>query len=416
MLDTIGLLHLPPRAALLELINSRNDIELQDDYITISPPVIVSGRQTKVTLQVRKSFDPFAPVPFRGEADFTYNRLDLTTFFGGAKIDINMPLPTTTSAFMDIMTAEYGYQFDSDDFYEDIITADNAHGYILRATPRSLRWVGEFKVNLLRKADLDIMTVVTDLGAIEPVLNQGRPFVTYVKPFTDGLYYGSYLNEVKKGGVVNGPYLASVLNILYSDLVLGVGQTWSYGSTPGPKNLYNATVLYNGRVQDIGAMPYNRAATKVLIIQLSPQHCTDVSGTLVIYYSARIPTILPEFPIVFKLPAELLCLGQVNGLHYPAQILTYQADYEFLTPDLDVDFLNSIYRQGDAVGEARFKCVNRASPNNLFGAKVEFNGFNHLYPKAYNDRFTYIWVVTLNDQYCTNLRGQLLIHYNLSKL
>lgn len=83
---------------------------------------------------------------------------------------------------------------------------------------------------------------------------------------------------------------------------------------------------------------------------------------------------------------------------------------------MDVDFLNSVYNQPDAVGEERFKCVNRPSKNNLYGAKVEFNGYNRKYPEAYNVYFGYVWVVTLNEDYCTNLRGNLLIHYNLSKL
>lgn len=416
MLDTIGLLHLPPRVALLELINSRNDLALQDDYIAILDPTVVSGRQTRVTLKVRKSFDPFAPVPFLGEAYFTYNRLDLATFFAGTQININMDLPTTTSTFVDILTAEYGFQFDSDDFYEDIITVANAHGYTLRATPRSLRWVGEFQVNLLRRDSLESMTVVSDLGSLQPVQNQGRPFVTYTKPFTDGLYYGSYLKDIQKGAIQNSPFLTSVLDILYSDLTIGVGTQWQYTSTPGPKNLFGAQVLHNGYVEDVGAVPYNRALSRVVIIQLSATHCTDVAGTLVIYYNARIPVILPEFPLVFKQPAELLGRGQVHGHNYPAQILVFPTDHVFQTNNLDVDFLNTIYRQEDAVGEARFKCVDRPSPNNLFGAKVEFNGFNRVYPPAYNVFFGYIWVVTLNDEYCTNLRGQLLIHYNLSKL
>lgn len=416
MLDTIGLLHLAPRLALLELINSRNDLKLQDDYIAISDPTVVSGRQTQVTLKVRKSFDPFAPVPFRGEAFFTYNRLDLTTFFAGTKININMDLPSTTSAFLDILTLEYGFLFDSDDFYEDIITVGNAHGYTLRATPRSLRWVGEFQVNLLRKEDLAEMTVVSDLGSIEPVGHQGRPFVTHAKPFTDGLYYGSYLKDIQKGDIQNGPYLITVLDILYANLNLGVGTKWTYSSTAGPKNLFGAKVLYNGYTEGVGAAPYNRALTRVLIIDLSPTYCTDVGGQLTIYYNARIPTILPEFPITYKQPAELQGLGQVHGHNYPAQLVTFLTDYEFLTHNFDVDYLNAIYRQEDAVGEARFKCVNRPSPNNLFGAKVEFNGFNRIYPAAYNPLFSYILVVTLNDQYCTNLRGQLLIHYDLSKL
>lgn len=416
MLDTIGLLNLSPRLALLELVNSRNGVELQDSYINISTPTVVSGRETLVTLSVRKSFDPFIPVPFLGTAPFTYQRLDLTTFFAGTKVNITMDLPTTTSAFVDILTAEYGYQFDSNDFYEELITVDNAHGYKLRATPRSLRWIGEFQVNLLRRDSLEELAVNTDIGSISTVQNQGRPFVTYTKPFTDGLYYGSYLKTLQVGALDNAPYLASVLDILYSDLTVGMDVDWNYNSTPGPKNLFGAEVEYNGYTETIGAAPYNRALTRVVIIRLSPIYCNDVSGTLVVYYNARIPTILPEFPITFKQPAELLGLGQVSGFNYPARILTFPTDYEFATPDLDVDFLNTIYRQADAVGEDRFKCVARPAPNNLYGAKVVFNGYNRIYPAAYNVFFSYIWVIQLSEEYCTNLRGQLLIHYNLSKL
>ncbi|MNP72121.1 hypothetical protein D3C76_1686070 [compost metagenome] len=60
--------------------------------------------------------------------------------------------------------------------------------------------------------------------------------------------------------------------------------------------------------------------------------------------------------------------------------------------------------------------MNRASKNNLYGAKVIFNGFNRKYDQAYNVFMGYIAVIELNDQYCTNLRGSLMIHYNLSKL
>lgn len=416
MLDTIGLLNLSPRAALLELINSRNTIQLQDDTIAILNPTVVSGRETKVLLKVRKSFDPFAPVPFVGEADFKYNRLDAATFFDGVKINVTMDLPTTTSAFLDILRDAYGYQFDSDDFYEEIITVANAHGYRLRATPRSLRWIGELVVNLMPREDLADIALVTDLGSLNPVQNQGRPFVTYDKPFTDGIYYGSYLKGIKRGAVQDGAYLATIMSTLYANLGVGVGQTWTYAAIPGPKNLFGARVTFNGRVEDIGAVPYNRAATKVLVIQLSPAHCTDVSGTLVVYYNSRIPVILPEFPIVFKQPAELLGLGQVHGHNYPAQIVQFPTGYQFLTHNLDVAFLNDIYRQADAVGEARFKCVNRPSPNNLYGATVEFNGYNRRYPEAYNVYFGYIFVVKLNEEFCTNARGKLLIHYNLSKL
>ena len=416
MLDTIGLLNLTPRAALLELINSRNNVQLRDDYIALLAPTVVSGRETSITLKVRKSFDPFAQIPFQGEATFVYNRLDLATFFTGVKINITMDLPTTTGAFLDILTAEYGYLFDTDDFYEDIITVANAHGYRLRATPRSLRWVGELVVNLMPRDDLGAKAVVTDLGGLDPVENQGRPFVTYVKPYTDGLYYGSYLKTVKKGAVVDAANLASVLNVLYSDLSIGLGRTWSSTPMAGPKNLFGAQVLYNGRVEDIGAVPYNAAATKVLIIQLSPRYCTDVAGQLTVFYNSRIATVLPELPIAFKQPAELLNGGQAIGHNWPRQITAFPTAYEFLTNNLDVDFLNAVYNQESATGEDRFKCVNRPSKNNLYGAKVEFNGYNRKYPEAYNVYFGYVWVVTLSDEYCTNLRGDLLIHYNLSKL
>jgi hypothetical protein len=416
VLDTIGLLTLSPRAALLELINSRNDVQLQDDWIAILNPTVVSGRETEVTLKVRKSFDPFAPVPFQGETKFTYNRLDITEFFMGAKINLTMPLPTTTSAFLEVLTNEYGYVFDSDDFYEDIITVANAHGYRLRATPRSLRWIGEYAVNLMPREDLELMAKVTDLGSLNPVLHQGRPFVTHNKPFTDGLYYGSYLKNIRKGVIVDGVYLASIMGSIYSGLNVGVGKTWTYSPTAGPKNLYGAQVKYNGHVEDIGAVPYNKNATKVLIIELNPTLCTDVAGTLVIYYNSRINVVIPEFPIVYKQPAELLGLGQVHGHSYPAQIVQYPSDYEFKTDGLNIDFLNTIYRQENAVGEDRFKCVKRPSLNNLYGAKVLFNGYNRKWPEAYNVYFGYIWVIQLNEQYCTNLRGNLLIHYNLSKL
>ncbi|MNZ88178.1 hypothetical protein D3C78_1070620 [compost metagenome] len=105
--------------------------------------------------------------------------MDLGTFFEGVKINLTLDLPTTTSALVDILAAEYGYVFDSDDFYEEIITVANAHGYLLRATPRSKRWVGEMMVNLLPRDSLEALAKVSDLGGLDVVENQGRPFVTH---------------------------------------------------------------------------------------------------------------------------------------------------------------------------------------------------------------------------------------------
>ncbi|MNU63351.1 hypothetical protein D3C71_526040 [compost metagenome] len=416
MLDTIGLLNLTPTKALLEIASFRNGVTLRDDIIDIRDVTALTGRQTQVTLKVRKSFDPFAPVPFSGESLFIYNRLDLGTFFGGVKVNLTLDLPTTTSHLVDILSAEYGYVFDSDDFYEEIITVSNAHGYKLRATPRSLRWVGEFSVNLLPRDDLATLAKVTNLGGLDVVENQGRTFVTHVKPFTDGLFYGSYLKTVRKGPVTDAANLTRYLDSIYGHLPAGIQGSWKSSNTPGPRNLFGAKVTYNGRVEDYGVVPYNAASTKVLVIELSPTYCTDLAGDLVIYYSSRIPTILPEFPIVYKGVPELLNWGQVHGHNFPTQITAFPTDFEFTVNNTNVAFLNSIFNQESATGEARWKCVNRQSPNNLFGAKVIFNGFNRKYPLAYNPFMGYIWVVELNDQYCTNLRGRLMIHYNLSKL
>ncbi|MND25674.1 hypothetical protein D3C81_144460 [compost metagenome] len=416
MLDTIGLLNLTPTKALLELVNSRSNITLRDDIIEVRDVTALEGRQTQVTLKVRKSFDPFAPVPFTGEAPFIYNRLDLATFFAGVKINLTLDLPTTTSHLVEILAAEYGYVFDDDDFYEEIITVGNAHGYTLRATPRSLRWVGEFDVNLLPRDDLVKLSKVTDLGGLDVVENQGRPMVTHVKQFTDGLFYGSYLKNVRKGPVVDTTNLAKYISVIYGDLPAGIQGPWQHSSVPGPRNLFGARVTYNGRVEDYGVVPYNSASTKVLVIALSPTYCTDVGGDLVIYYSSRIATILPEFPIVYKGVPELLNWGQAHGHNFPTEITSFPTDFEFTVNNTNVAFLNSIFNQESAVGEDRWKCVNRPSKNNLFGARVLFNGFNRKYPQAYNVFMGYIWVVELNEQYCTNLRGSLMIHYNLSKL
>ena len=416
MLDTIGLLQLTPTAALLEIAGARNNVTLREDIIQIADVTALTGRQTQVTLKVRKSFDPFAPVPFSGESIFTYNRLDLGTFFEGVKINLTLDLPTTTAQLVDILTAEYGYVFDSDDFYEEIITVSNAHGYVLRATPRSKRWIGELTVNLLPRDSLEALAKVSDLGGIDVVENQGRPFVTHRKPFTDGLFYGIYLTDIRKGPVTDAVTLAKYLDVIYGDLPIGTQTTWKYQNTPGPRNLFGATVKFNGRVENYGLVPYNSAATKALVIELSSHYCTDVGGDLVVYYSSRLGEILPEFPITFKSPPELLNGGQYHGHNYPAQITAFPTDYEFTINNTDVDFLNFILNNEAATGENRWKCVNRASKNNLFGAKVIFNGFNRKYDQAYNVFMGYIAVIELNDQYCTNLRGSLMIHYNLSKL
>ncbi len=111
-----------------------------------------------------------------------------------------------------------------------------------------------------------------------------------VKSLTDGSAYARYLNDFKPGqvithlGGVGGPFLINGPDPYVAD-----------PTTPGPRNLYGATVVYNGQVRVQDPKPADPSLNRLLLLALTDKN-TAYRGNFAIHYKAPIvlPTTIPD--------------------------------------------------------------------------------------------------------------------------
>lgn len=412
MLDTIGLLQLSPTRALMTIIGANNGVEIEDDALEISNIRSLGGRETKVDLRVRKHRSLYSNLPLTGGTEFTYNRLDLATFFSGVNLDITLDLPTNTNVLVTVLSKYYGYVFDNTDFVVELIDSSNAHQYRLKASPRSIRWVGELVIDLIKRVDLTTLVTQENIGSLVIPPETFKPTIQYHKQITDCLFYGSELLKFVAGTTPDLEGLRRCLTRAYYNSGIGEAITWVNSPTPAPHNVAGIQVLYNGKANVLGVKPYYIQNHRIVILRLSPTLCTDVVGDLVLYYNSRLGRVVADTPEHRRYPAELIKPQAIAYLQ-SSSVLLYPKDYKFLTANTNVAFLDEIYDRVGLPANQRWCCTPTPSDWNIYGATVRYSGFNQNYPLAYNTRFQQIWVVELNPNYCNNLVGELLIHYNL---
>jgi len=145
MLNTPQLLKLTPTAALWEIIQSCLSAGFKREYLTIGLPTEDSGLVTRIPLSLDKSKAPVEYWGHTGVVLFSYNRLDLETFFDGMDLEFYTKFPITVGYFVSMVADRYGIVFDSNDFGGGVITQESAKDFMLAAQAQSLRWVGQVK-------------------------------------------------------------------------------------------------------------------------------------------------------------------------------------------------------------------------------------------------------------------------------
>lgn len=142
----MSFLMLPPREALLRLINQRASSPLAlSDIMEIFPPVAVPEPlegQGNTQVTIKTTLD----ASHAGRETFTYDRIDLALF---TPYQINTTIEDigTQAQFLAMLTRRYGFQFENE--VEAILPFDVSGGElsyptIFRAKPTSLVWTGEF--------------------------------------------------------------------------------------------------------------------------------------------------------------------------------------------------------------------------------------------------------------------------------
>lgn len=402
-LDFMELLSLSPREALAKIVTHSNQVDIPPEHLDFGTPEVVEGRVTKIKVTGRRPYDLFTGQLYVGSIDFTFKRINFGELFSQTKLSVQLDLPCKTYDLIRVLSNHYGYVFDSGDYINEIITAENAYQYVLKAAPYSLRWCGEVQIPLLKKVSLETVSTVKDFGRLVTPDNKIYPHQN--KHFTDGRFYGDYLKRLVLGEVPVDNILPKLLERLYYQ----VGQTppnWTYSNTPTTANLKGAKVTFNGRALDCGVVPYVFTVSRVLQIELDEGLNTSIRGPLTINYNAQVVDLVPDYPTVgYRYPAELWA-GVLDGSPELRHFETFYEDTVF-TQMVDTTFMDRI--MGLPTGTV--KCRPTPALINLYNAKVEYLGRNVSYWPSHNSFLTLIWVIRLDPAYSTYLGGRLMIYY-----
>jgi hypothetical protein len=188
MLDTAILLTRSPKRALVDIINYHNNLLLETDKVSISNPVIVNGRKTRITVTS-------IPAPnslYTGQADFTFNRLDLTQFFAPVVLNMELFYPSTTSSILQKLSQQFGMVMNESDFIIEELLTQGTSVYRLKAASSSLRWVGgvdinvTLSINLQDHLEVDFLNGLTGFANATPLQN------LYQIVVLNGLTYGDF--------------------------------------------------------------------------------------------------------------------------------------------------------------------------------------------------------------------------------
>lgn len=290
MFTTADYLKLEPWEALIEIVNNRYLLELDSartKLLEFTPGV---GTQTSIKLSTQRSGAVGNLLPSFSERTFSYDRLDLTTYFGSAPVVIaGVKPPVSTYALTQVLSAQTGIKFSPNDFINEIIETDaQLANYELEAHPRSLRWVGSVRFTGQNpKIPLGGLGVVSAPNALTYTQSDATKIegAHYLMPY-DFSEFRAELLPVRLGSSTLQP--SRLTEILRQ--VTKQGEVWVCQDTLAPWNISVLTVqnvsmykvLYNGPVT-------NRWTPRtdmryVLVLQLDASRCANIGGHLLLHF------------------------------------------------------------------------------------------------------------------------------------
>lgn len=139
---TVKLLTYDPTSALLIAVNDQTGLSLHPSYVEVGPILSANGNLATVKITARNIAPNLEEKRFLNGGPVEFTRLDLSSFFGGSfKIPYDGAISSLDVAR--IITDRTGIIFDDRDFQEAVITASANK---LKASPNSLRWIGELTI------------------------------------------------------------------------------------------------------------------------------------------------------------------------------------------------------------------------------------------------------------------------------
>jgi hypothetical protein len=291
--DTLNLLSLSPKAALVQLMANAAQPDLAVDQLTVLNVTAGVGTQTTVVVGLELVPEDLSTWNYAGETTLQYDRIDLSVLFAGIALTFIPDNYPTSVDWLCAQIASVGQiQFDPTDFIREPITKAMATTYYLKADPNSLRFIGQVPVTLFHPRLLSRFFV--PVGQSTPLIDMGA-ILSIAKTYgigmlssnTNGTLFARALKALVVGYQFNLLPNAAVLKWNLFNRVLNVFPGLWVLDAAGvkPYNGYNSLVAYNGLIDPTIDKPYNVNLTHVCRIELDPNYCSNFDGTLSIYYS-----------------------------------------------------------------------------------------------------------------------------------
>lgn len=145
---TKELLGLHPWEALIEMINRHYTKALDPAYVTLVTIDQLTDEKIFITLALHPSTSLHNQLPPEELLSVVVTRLDLQRFFKGPVSMVFTRRPVTTLDITRRILDQTGIVFDKDDVVNEVVPT-GATNYLLKAHPRSMRWIGQLSITLL---------------------------------------------------------------------------------------------------------------------------------------------------------------------------------------------------------------------------------------------------------------------------
>lgn len=283
---------LPPKEFVLFLFNYTSGLNINGYEVDVSDPLgkDTAGR-TVVYIKGNGQDGPNGDGGFIGRAEFSYFRSNLN----------NIGLPVDGS-FWDVIGSQPSFyeivdelkrrtQFGCtvEDFIPTEMLTDNLTGYVLKASPKSLRFEGQVNLGVPRRANFDQFIPADLAGDFSQYngifdLNLTRVPVNY-----DITEYPDVIKQLVKG------YKIRANDVVLFNLMLVQasysGLTLTNDTVPKDLlNIYQAEVIYNGPLR-IDADDKHLFESRDRVVELKPSstYAPRAQGTLKLYYASNTP-------------------------------------------------------------------------------------------------------------------------------
>lgn len=281
-----------------DLVQSGHGVDLDLNQITIERINTVSygDREVMFAIKAREvGVDGSRPV-YSGQTSVIYDRFVGDNYFSKYPHYIQLDAPYTLGRVVAALNAQTELHWDLDDFQQaaDFVLAVSPGGTTL-LTPSQ-----HSKRLYLELSNTRLTVVITPVNRVHlarvlppAVLQPSSEYFKYTDPRANLSLRLPDANGVAVGGVLKHLVAGQIIqpgdNVDWMTVVYGRadGLTVAWVSEPelAAYNLCESRVTYNGLLTDDIPKPYNTRLDRVLVFELSEEHCSNYYGRGIIYYN-----------------------------------------------------------------------------------------------------------------------------------